>query len=381
MNILFRILVVLTLIVNGVCLWFAKELEVKRQWLLDCNTVLAQYWGDLAPRIESNAAFGEGENQINLEATAEGENFAERDISETNLASADMEPQYNDFWAGYPIGYEAKAEKSMSVDQELLKEVYELDAENKPVVDAAGRPNMDGTPLKNQLDPILRAASAQRDRLNETRTWLEKLRVELVDTITELNNVKTESRQRVKTIEERDNTISTLEGEKAELQSEVADLTTQVEDLEADKTALEGDLAAKEEELLVANDEIEKLKKVIAEIVANEGKQGNAKANLMANIPAGVKGQVVRADNEYNFCIVKLAPDVYNELVGEDGSKELPEIPFYVKSPGAEGTMAAYKATVTLTGVAKEPYVVTCKIVGDYRLEDIKPGDELYTID
>lgn len=384
MNILFRILVVLTLIVNIVCLIFAKQLEAKREWLLDGNSSLREYWAKLAPRLESDAAFGDGKDQVDLTLTAsadEENEYVERDTSDTNLSSADIEPQYNNFWEGYEFGYEKKIAKSMSVNEELLKEVYILDAENKPVRDASGRPETDGAPLQLQLEPLLKAASAQRDRLNNTRTWLEKLRVELVDTIKELNAMKAESRQRVKTIEERDNTISTLEGEKAALQSEVADLTTQVEDLEADKAALEGDLAAKEEELVVTKDEVEKLKKVIADIVANEGKQGNAKANMMANIPAGVKGQVVRVNNEYNYCVVKLSPEVYNELVGEDGSKELPEIPFYVKSPGAQDDMASYKATVTLTGVAKDPYVVTCKIVGDYRLEDIKVGDEIYTID
>jgi hypothetical protein len=269
----------------------------------------------------------------------------------------------------------------MAVNEELLKEVYILDDLGQPVLDATGRPETRGAPLELQLEPLLKAASAQRERLNDTRTWLEKLRIELVDTIKELNTIKAESRQRVKTIEERDGTISTLEGEKAALQGEVADLKGQVEELEADKASLETDLAAKEEELLVTKDEVEKYKKIIEEIVANEGKQGNAKANMMANIPAGVKGKVVRVNNEYGYCVVKLAPEVYNELVGEDGSKQLPEIPFYIKSPGADSKMESYKATVTLTGVAKEPYVVTCKIVGDYLLEDIKPDDELYTID
>jgi hypothetical protein len=56
----------------------------------------------------------------------------------------------------------------------------------------------------------------------------------------------------------------------------------------------------------------------------------------------------------------------------------LPNAQFYVKSKGLDASKDNYKATVELTGITKEPNVVTCKIVGDYTLEDVSVGDELY---
>lgn len=393
MNILFRILVVITLAVNIVCLMFAKKLEAKREWLLDGNTVLREEIERLAPQIESDAAFGEGEGKIDLEATVKDledkSGYVERDITEDLSASAaDQDPQMNSFWDAYPYDLEKMPTENMSVDKELLKEVYILDpTTQEPKLDETNRPDTMGTALRSQMDALYKALVAQRKRLNTTREWLTKLREELLDTIVELNATKKECRQNAKTIVEREATISTLEGEKAELQSEVEDLNGQVADLEADKESLETDLQAKEDELAQALDEVSTLKKRIEEIVQEQMSGGSGSGPSLhavkpGQITAGVKGKIVRVDNKYGYAIVKLNDGVYQELVGGDESKSLPDIPFFVKSANAPlGEKASYKATITLTGVSEKHNVVTCKIRKDFALEDVEVGDEIYLVD
>jgi outer membrane murein-binding lipoprotein Lpp len=223
-------------------------------------------------------------------------------------------------------------------------------------------------------------AALQQDIADMTEQ-LEVLTRHMTSIEVELGIAKKDLRVANDEIATRDGTIFTLEGEKLTLEGEISSLKTDIECLNEEKETLENEIAAKEEELLVANDEIARLKKRIEEIVESlnaGGGKGGTTMNQMTNVTAGVKGEVIRVNNDIGFCIVKLTDCAYIELVGEDGSKPLPNAQFYVKSKGLDASKDYYKATVELTGFTKEPYVVTCKIVGDYTLEDVSVGDELY---
>ena len=380
MNILFRILVVLALAVNAVCLWFAQELEAKRDMLMQGNESLRGYIEEIAPQVEDSAAY-----EKEQEPAYEG--YKGLDDSGTDAEDADMDPEFKDILKDYEYAYEVPVAETMSVDVEKLKEVYCLD-ENKQLDLSSGKPKTKGAPLEEEMKPLVKAVGDQRDRLIKTRTALKKMRELLLEVVATHNEQKAELRVRAKTIVERDKTIedrdgqiATLEGEKRNLEGEISSLKTDIESLNAEKESLENDLTAKEEELLVANDEIARLKKRIEEIVESlnaGGGKGGTTMNQMTNVSAGVKGEVIRVNNDYGFCIVKLTDRAFIELVGEDGSKPLPNAQFYVKSKGLDASKDNYKATVELTGITKEPNVVTCKIVGDYTLEDVSVGDELY---
>lgn len=367
MNIVFRILVVLTLVVNGIALWFAKELDAKRSLLLDGNEALRNFVGEVARTFETE------------EPAEDTATYEERDISEVSLSTADITPDKGDFWSQYKPAYEDIPTTSMKIDTSLLKEVYNLDAEGKPLLDGRGMPSMEGAPMETTLADVLKSAKDQKNRLNKTRELLPLLRKELEDVIAEVNRVKADARQSLKTIAERDATITTLEGEKAELQDEVASKTSEIESLTSEKEAMQADLDQAVEDLETAQAEIKKLNDVIKDHIQSGG--GAETAATGFNITGGVKGEVVRANNDYNYCIIKLTDEAYAELVGEDGSRVLPKVEFYVKSKGVD-IENGYKATIRLQTIIKDMKAVYCEIPEEGKLsgqdKQLKEGDEVF---
>jgi hypothetical protein len=100
---------------------------------------------------------------------------------------------------------------------------------------------------------------------------------------------------------------------------------------------------------------------------------------VAANITAGVKGKVVRVDNDYDYCIVKLDETAIAELIGEDGEKELPEIDLYVRHEGVNEDDVVGK--IRLKTVTKDAGVLVCDILIDWKQGDIKRGDEVFYLD
>ncbi len=365
MNIVFRLLVALTLVINGIALWFAKELDAKRTLLLDGNEALRNFVGEIARTFETE------------EPAEDTASYEERDVTEVSLATADITPDKGDFWSQYKPAYEEIPTTSMKVDTELLKEVYVLDAEGKPLLDGRGNPLMDGAPLSVKLADVLKAAKDQKNRLNKTREFLPLLRKELEDVIAEINRVKVDARQSLKTIAERDATISTLEGEKAALQDEVAAKEGEIESLNAEKEAMQADLDKAVEDLDTAKAEIEKLRRVIKESIqsGSNGEAGTVATGV--NVVAGVKGKVVAVNNKYNYCIIQLTDEAYTEIFGEEGNRVLPKLEFYVKSEGVD-IDNGYKAIIRLQTLVKLPKAVYCEIPVEGKLKDVAVGDEVF---
>ncbi len=371
MNIVLRCLVIVTLILNGVSVWFATSLYGKRELLIDRNIVLEEFIVKIAKTFEAEDAPHEN--------TAS--KHEERDISEVSLATADITPDRGDFWEGYNEELEKMDIESYSIDARKmdLQEIYVLDAEGKPRLDRTGKPTKEGAPMATLLAEVQQKAMDQRARINKVRGELKKVRVELEETITDLNAVKKGARESLKTIQQREETIATLESEKVRLEEEKSALESEKSALEDEKAALQADLDKSNEDLLAATDQVAQLKATIEKIVQAGGGQKSDAAVAVANLTAGVKGTIARADNDYNFCIVKVTDETMKQLVGEDGSRELPEISFLVRHAGMANEQVIAK--IRVRAITTEENAIICDILEDWKLEDIKSGDEVFYLD
>ena len=352
MNIVLRILVILTLILNGVALWFSLALYGKRNLLIDRNDSFRDFTIKIARTFE-----------------------AAEDREEQ--AAAAPAPDKSDFWETYKQAYEKIDNKSYAIPNTSdLDEVYVLDGEGKPVLDSHGDPEKEGAPMANALEEVLKMANAQRARMNNIRDQLAKLRAEYEETVADLNAVKKQGRESLKTIAERDETIAGLEADKARLEGEITELKSQISTLENEKQSLQADLDKANEELENLKAENEKLRKVIEENIRG-GANPNGPLAAVANIAAGVKGTVVRVNNEYNYCLVKLSDEALTELIGENGDRPLPEIDYLIRRPGVDGVVGK----VRLRTLTKDVKTIVCDILADWKQGDVKNGDEIFYLD
>lgn len=380
MNILLRILVILTLVLNGVAFWFTYALYGKRELLKDRNDRFRDFTVEIAKTLEAEQPAATEEDEATLAAKTT------RDDDEISLDTADMAPEELrrvNFWTdgeGYHIEYEATPEFYAVPNVADLDEIYILDAEKKAKLDARGLPVTAGSPMDLALKEIVAKSEAQRDHYALVRGQLTALREEYEATIPVLNAAKAEARQHLKTIQARDNTISGLEADKANLEGQVADRDQQIATLEEEKQTLQNDLDAITEERDTLADAVENLKKTLA-MLAQSGQGANASANgiaAIANVSAGIKGTIARVDNEYNFAIVKLTPESLTELIGEAGDRPLPEVEFYVCRPGKQSDVIA---KVKLRTLVKDQSAIVCDIPADWKQADVQLGDEVFYLD
>lgn len=381
MNILLRILVILTLVLNGVAFWFTYALYGKRELLKDRNDRFESFTIEIAKTLE-----GAQPEQTEDDKAALAEmpviDMESTDAEHAGKALTDLEVR--SFWTegegGYHIEYESTPEFYQGPDPQDLKEVYVLDAEKKAKLNARGEAVKEGSKMDVALNEIVAKSEAQRDYYTKVRGQLTALREEYEALVPQIHTLKEESRQRAQTIIDRDNTISGLEADKANLEGQVADRDQQIASLEEEKSVLQGDLDAVTEERDTLADEVENLKKTIA-MIAQSGQGVNANANdvaAIANVTAGVKGTIVRADNLYNSAIVKLTPEALTELIGEAGDRPLPEIDFYVRRPGKADAIVGKIKVRTLV---KDQSAIVCDIPADWKQEPIQKGDEVFYLD
>lgn len=381
MNILLRILVILTLVLNGVAFWFTYALYGKRELLIDRNDRFETFTIEIAKTLEASQPEQTEEDKAAL-AEMPVIDMESTDAEHAGKALTDLEVR--SFWTegegGYHIEYESTPEFYQGPDPQDLKEVYVLDAEKKAKLNARGEAVKEGSKMDVALNEIVSKSEAQRDYYTKVRGQLTALREEYEALVPQIHTLKEESRQRAQTIIDRDNTISGLEADKANLEGQVADRDQQIATLEEEKNVLQGDLDAVTEERDTLADEVENLKKTL-EMIAQSGQGANANANgvaAIANVTAGVKGTIVRADNLYNSAIVKLTPEALTELIGEAGDRPLPEIDFYVRRPGKADAIVGKIKVRTLV---KDQSAIVCDIPADWKQEPIQKGDEVFYLD
>lgn len=386
MNILLRILVILTLILNGVALWFAISTNGKRMVITARNDAFRDFTVEISKQFEDSAsaasATASDEEGEEVAAPTDDGTREERDISEVSRSTIGITPDKNNFWDSYNFALEQQVGPIYTRLNVLsLDEVFILDAEGKPVIGRNGLPETKGAPMERSLNAVIDLASAQLNVLRETRKQLITLRKEYETTVAELNRVKALGRDLHKTIQEREETISTLESEKAELNARVAELTDTVSRLESEKADLESEIAAKDEQIADKDAEIERLNNTIEKIMKDRINGGantqNSDINTaIANVTAGEKGEVVLADNSDNFCIIRLDQASYDELLGPEHNLQLPKVDFLVKT--ADGT---FVGKIRLRTVIQGDRLIMCDVLSDWKQVPFAKGQKVIYLD
>ncbi len=381
MNILLRILVILTLVLNGVAFWFTYALYGKRELLKDRNDRFESFTIEIAKTLE-----GAQPEQTEDDKAALAEmpviDMESTDAEHAGKALTDLEVR--SFWTegegGYHIEYESTPEFYKGPEPKDLEEVYVLDAEKKAKLDSRGKAITTGSKMDVALNEIVAKSEAQRDYYTKVRGQLTALREEYEALVPQIHTLKEESRQRAQTIIDRDNTISGLEADKANLEGQVADRDQQIASLEEEKSVLQGDLDAVTEERDTLADEVENLKKTLA-MSAQSGQRANPNPDgvaSVAHVTARVNGTLARGANHHHLPIRPLTPAALNDLLCAAGDRPLPEIDFLVSRPGKKDAIVGKIKVRTLV---KDQSPITCDIPADWKQDAIQQGDEVFYLD
>ncbi len=379
MNIALRILVIIVLVLNIVSLVFAAMLNGKRSLLLERASLLRTEVARISKTLEARDP-------------AEPANPAvhpAKDIAQvTDVAQEN--PETSNFWETYEQKYEtADPENRMDVDstsdkRQQLDAYYKMGPDGKPELDAYGNKITEGQgTMREVLKQIYDRAVAQKNNLNKTRDQLVKVREELVSTIDELNTVKQAARRDKATITEQKEQIAKLESDIAEKTQRISTLEQRMKELEVELGDAKEQTAAAIEKFEVASNEIVALKaaldKALKELRSrpNVGSSvGGGSAGL--NLTAGLKGKVVKADNEFMFTLLELSPETMKELLGENGDQPLPPVDMIVRRTGFDGPAKDFVTRVRLRQPLKGKNIVVADILGDWQQAPVQTGDTVF---
>ncbi len=362
---LVRVLVILFLVLSAGALTLSTMLYMQKEVIKGRNIKLQKAVITLGQTIEAG---------LDKEKVSVG--FTAKDISP--VTSEDITtPELSDFWDDYDLYLETLDTGTLNLNNKRreLMSYYKLDPMGKPI-----KPLVDygeGT-LQGVLDDLIKAATAQYNILNLTRQQLKEVRVELVDTIEELNRVKNSGRRDKATIVELNRKVT-------QLQSEIGRLQDKVSLLEDEKRTLEDEIAEKNrenatllEEIAQKNDEIADLKikieKELAKIDQRSPSGGPViDSELIANINSGEKGKIIAVNKEWEFIVADLEPDFVTQLVNLTPEGTVPALEVMIKD--ANGKFVA-KARLTQLKVAKNTAIFD--VLSDWQTSPIQIGDFIF---
>jgi len=362
---LVRVLVILFLVLSAGALALSTMLYMQKQVIKGRNIKLEKAVITLGQTIETG---------VEQEQTSVG--FTAKDISPVTSEEITT-PELSDFWDEYELYLETLDTETLNLNNKKreLMSYYKLDSMGKPIKTV----NYGEGTLQGVLDELIKAAGDQYDVLNLTRQQLKEVRVELVDTIEELNRVKNVGRRDKATIVELNKKVT-------ELQSEIERLEDKVSLLEDEKQTLEDEVAEKTrenasllEEISQKNDEIADLKLKIEKELAKLNQAGSSSggpvidSELIANINSGEKGKIIAVNEEWEFVVAELDPAFVTQLVTLTPEGTIPALEVMVKD--ANGKFAA-KARLTQLKVAKN--IAIFDVLSDWQTAPIQIGDSIF---
>ncbi len=378
MNKALHVFVYLFLIMAGVALYLEMQLNENRKVLSERNRQQEEYLVQLAAQIEEEKP----DKTVTLEL--------KKDISSIEAKPVDI-PATEDMLDGYNAWLEQTELKPFSWNNDgvkaQLRRIYEIDElTGKPRLDA-GMPIKDGpNTAKTILDKLLLASQDQKNRLNDTRKELKRLRGKLESAVEEINKLKPEGREREITIAKKNKTIEDLEKDKADLENENTRLTSDVKARESEISALneeKTDLLTTLENTRAQMDDLkqenERNKKLIQDL-NNQIRGGNRTASGIAvsTIPAGDKGRIISADNDNMFAVVEFTPEAMVQLKGEEGNNPLPFMEFGVKRPGFNGEAGEFVGRIRLRQEVAGKNFIICDILSNWSQDTLKPNDVIF---
>lgn len=319
--------------------------------------------------------------------------FPAKDISDcTDEILA--EPVESDFWKTYKIELESLDQNIIDLSSRTrdLMSYYKVDpvthkAERDPITNAKITDGPGTT--QGVLDEVLKKAEAQYDRLTATRQALMTLRIELVETVTELNSRKLTLREKLNKIVELNAEIMRLNGTISSLRDDIDDLNSQVSDLEGRITDLEAEkrvLIEEKENLELKNvklgDIVQELRGEIERLqqIANPGGDGPVFAagdgaimrTESLKITPGVAGSVVSVDEKYGFVVLRLSPEFLDELVNTRTDDRFPLVELIIKR-GDE----TFVSKVRLSSLRQDRMLAIGDVMKSWQQMPIQVGDDV----
>ena len=376
MNKVLYVLVYVFLALAGASLFFELQLNSKRAELTDRNRMQEDYLVRIARTIEKaepdkNAAFEIKKDSSPVEARLVDSPDMDNVLDEypAPLEQANLDT-YN--WDG-------------QTERKQLRTVYVLDFEGKPVMDG-NEPLKRGKGTEDEmLSMLFESAKNQQSRLNTTRSALADLRGKLEGVVAELNKLKPDARQDKVTIVEQKEKISKLEGEKSDLENQLTKIKAQVDELNGEISSLKDEVTTAKDETEAAKEEtakakqlIESLRKMLKESIQTQGSKSAGAGVAVTSLPAGDKGEVIEADNDDMFAIVKFSDEAMKELKGENLDRPLPSLELGVKRKGFKGEAGEFVGRVRLRQEVKGKNYVVCDILGPWEQDKLKAGDVLF---
>ena len=375
MNKVLYVLVYVFLALAGASLFFELQLNSKRAELTDRNRMQEDYLVRIARTIEKaepdkNAAFEIKKDNSPVEARLVDSPDMDNVLDEypAPLEQANLDT-YN--WDGQS-------------ERRQLRTVYVLDSEGNPVMDG-NQPLTRDSDEHKMLERLFESAKAQQGRLNTTRAALTDLRSKLEGVVAELNKIKPDARQDKVTIIEQKDKISKLEGEKSDLENQITKVKAQVEELNGEISSLKDEVTTAKDETEAAKEEtakakqlIESLRKMLKESIQTQGSKSAGVGVAVTSLPAGDKGEVIEADNDDMFAIVKFSDEAMKELKGENRDRPLPSLELGVKRKGFSGEAGEFVGRIRLRQEVKGKNYVVCDILGPWAQDKLQAGDVLF---
>ncbi len=361
---LVRVLAVLLLTGSIAALTLSNMLFRQRELLKGRAGLLEEKLVEIADTFEAERASVDSKPQ-----------YPARDIDDCTADLIDS-PERSDFWDSYTHELEIADVPTLQLNKrrEDLKSYYQRDEITGKVIkdQFTGRKITTGErTMESALKDVIARAEDQLILLNETRQQLLRIRRELVDAITELNRRKGKLRESKNTIVQKDEEIARMEGV-------IRDLESQIEGLEGDIRGLNDTIAQQKSQLEVKIEKIQGNRDEIARL--EEELEKITPSDLMVeggttSLARGSKGVVQRANENWNFIVIKLSPAFLSELMS-DPMQRTPTPTLIIKRKKAGKQQFIAKAK--LMNIRPEERIGVAEVLKDWQQQPIREGDEVF---
>ncbi len=381
MNKALHVFVYLFLIGVGVSLWYEYQLNDKRTELKDRNRMMEDYLIRVAPLVEAGNDYDPTESEPIMMDSDDPTDHTKVEPNEVNLLE-DVDD------------YNAALEKldhnllSWGEDErKKLREIYIIDPET-------GKPMMDGTekltrgsPEQLLLEELIKALSSQKEQLKKTREALPPLREKIKYVANEYNKVTPVLRSHVATNIQQKAQIEDLTKKNTALLEKQVEYENQIKEKELEIVSLRDEVETAKNETEVVKEDLDKqnkmielLKKQIQDLIAQNKNPvgGGGSGSVVSTLPFGDKGEILRANNEDMFAIVKLTPEAMKQLKGDDLQRPMPMLELGVKRAGFNGAAGEFVGRIRLRQEVPGKNYVTCDILTNWAQDELKPGDVVF---
>jgi len=375
-----RVLVVIIFLLTIASLTLAVLLFAKREILKGRTQKLEQGIIKLARTLEAEPP----------EKPEDPPSYPARDVSDCTEEILDS-PTLSEFWDNYKPELE-------SLDQDIvdlktrtrdLMSYYKID----PVTMKPARDPISGLKIsegegttQGVIDDVIERANAQYDLLTATRQQLTEIRMELIDTINELNGRKVTLREKLATIVDLNNQIATLNATIAGLRGQIDELNEQIRSLEGDIANLRQEKEVLEEENEGLKIKTEELSGIIQELrgqleratrstgVDTGGITAGTFDVARIDIAPGTKGTIASVDQDHQFVVMKLEPAFIDELLNVLTDGRLPLIELLVKQPDT----GKFVTKVRIKLLKQQDGLAVGDILPDWQQGPIEIGDIIF---